>query len=242
MENETANVDPFESLLSTIHESWHPLFKEQKEKLIHISNELSREKKELYPNPDKVFRVFNTDINDIKVVILGQDPYHTPKVANGLAFSVNVANYVPPSLRNIVNSIEESYGESFRITEAKSKKDYRKVWGQHQVEEGVLLLNTALTVRRGEPNSHSNIWLLFISEVIKYLDKNNANLVWMLWGNFAIKMVTTLAPGCKNIACSHPSPLSFKKPVGDFPSFYEAKPFTLCNELLLSLNKTPVEW
>lgn len=243
MENKTEDVDPFELFLKErIHNSWHPFFKEQKDTIIQISNTLSKEKTEIFPSPKNIFRAFTYDLNNIKVVILGQDPYHTPSIANGLAFSVNVPHYSAPSLRNIVNSIEEDFGESMRITEAKSKKDYRKVWGHHQAEQGVMLLNTALTVQRGMPNSHRHIWPEFIKTIVSYLDKTQQDLVWVLWGNNAIKLVDEIAPQALSIKSSHPSPLSCNKPCGEFPAFCECRPFFRCNDLLDSLRKAPIEW
>lgn len=235
-------MGPFEAFLETIDESWRPFFIDNKNLLVGIQVQLSKEDDTVFPKPENVFRVFRYPLSEVKVIILGQDPYHTPFVANGLAFSVNIPQYIPPSLRNIVNAIEDEYGESMRITEAKSKKDYRKVWGEHQAKQGVMLLNAALTVRRGQAGSHSKLWTAFTSQVVKYLAEYNKDLVWILWGNNAITLVDSNAPGVMSIRSSHPSPLSVSKPCGNNPAFDNAKSFTLANDLLTSLNKTPIEW
>ena len=163
-----------------MHESWEPFLKSEFEK--PYFKELSEflhseyESKTIYPKKELVFSAFTTDLNEVKVVILGQDPYHTPGAAMGLAFSVPNSQPIPPSLINIYKEIDSDIGN--HINSRGSLKSWQK--------QGVLLLNTVLTVEAHKPKSHSGRgWEIFTTEVIKYLNETRPHLVFILWGRDA---------------------------------------------------------
>jgi uracil-DNA glycosylase len=194
---------------------------------------------EIYPLQEKVFNAFNQhELYDLKVVILGQDPYHTPRVANGLAFSVNIPNYMPPSLRNIITEMREDLGiENVKLTKALSRSDYREIFSEDLAKQGVLLLNTALTVERATPNAHKTVWEPFTKAVIKRLSDEKENIIFVLWGNNA-KSYKQYIDTHKHhiIESAHPSPFSVNK------GFFGSKPFSKINEILKQLGKNPIKW
>ncbi|NQZ66335.1 MAG: uracil-DNA glycosylase [Mycoplasmatales bacterium] len=153
-------------------------------------------KSDTNPARDKILFFTNFNPQDIKIIILGQDPYPTPGIANGRAFAVNKENKIPHSLRNIFREIKEIKGY---VSADRTLK--------HWENQGVLLINTSLTVTHFKPNSHKNQWKPFMDKLIKWLD-DNFELTWVLWGNEAKKYSKSL----KNfvIEDAHPSPLSFK--------------------------------
>ncbi|TXC76215.1 uracil-DNA glycosylase [Luteibaculum oceani] len=183
----------------------------------------------IYPPKELIFNAFNhCDPHEIKVVILGQDPYHGPNQANGLAFSVNPGVKIPPSLRNIFKELQLEY--RFDIP----KSGDLSFWA----DQGVLLLNTTLTVRAGEAASHQNKgWELFTDRVIKHLAGTFENLVYLLWGSHAHKKESHI-PESKNLILKavHPSPLSASR------GFFGCNHFIECNEYLLKVGKTPIQW
>ena len=148
------------------------------------------------PSKDRVLNFFNMNPNDIKVVILGQDPYPTKGVANGRAFAVNEDIKEPQSLKNIFKEIEDVQGF------VKTDKTLL-----HWEKQGVLLLNTSLSVEIGKPNSHKSLWKDFSNKLINWID-SNLNVTWILWGNEAMKFQKQLKNRC--ITDSHPSPLSVR--------------------------------
>lgn len=189
---------------------------------------VSRQRKvEVFPKPSDRFRAFQlTQFEDVKVVILGQDPYHTPNVANGLAFAINysLGCKIPPSLRNIEKELEQDVHDGLLLT-----MDYTlESWAK----QGVLLINTALTVEKGDPGSHAEKWENFTREVIKSL--NGRDIVYILWGNHA-KSYKVFIDGGYVIESAHPSPFSANK------GFFGSKPFTKCNEYLKSSGNI-IEW
>ena len=160
--------------------------------------------KKIYPQPSNIFRAFDLCApKDVRVVILGQDPYHTPGVADGLAFSSFPTNPIPPSLENIYKEIESEFGiKCVRTPDLTS-------WAT----QGVLLLNTSLTVESGIANSHAEIgWHQFTDAVIHAVSQNYANVVFMLWGNNA-RAKRALIDASKHLILesAHPSPLSAYK-------------------------------
>ncbi len=175
--------------------------------------------KEIYPPKDSIFKVYElVNIEDIKIVILGQDPYHTKGMANGIAFSVyNDFPKMPPSLRNIFKEIESDLGVK------NTNKDLTP-W----VKQGIFLLNTTLTVEQGKANSHKDIgWNILVVETIKKISTENDKVAFMLWGNFAQgfeKYIDTE----KHIIIKtvHPSPLSASR------GFLGSKQFSDVEELL----------
>ncbi len=206
-----------------INEKWDDVLKEVlnsdsfKETLKNV--ELEYETKEIYPPKDDVFKVFRlVDINDIKIVILGQDPYHTEGMANGIAFSAyNDFPKMPPSLRNIFKEIESDLGIQ------NTNKDLEP-W----VKQGIFLINATLTVEKSKANSHKNIgWNQLVVETIKKISEVNDKVAFMLWGNFAQgyeKYIDT----DKHIVIKtvHPSPLSASR------GFFGSKQFSQVEELL----------
>lgn len=178
----------------------------------------------VYPKQSDVFNAFNVKLEDIKVVILGQDPYHGPGQANGLAFS---SSEIPPSLRNIFKEINDDLG-----IEIPNQGDLTP-W----VSEGVMLLNTILTVRRKEPLSHQNVgWEIFTDNAIKFIDERCENVVFMLWGNNARSKKHMIKGDHLILESAHPSPLSASR------GFSKSKPFSKCNEYLVKNGKKPVNW
>ena len=163
----------------------------------------------------------------MKVVILGQDPYHGPGQAMGLSFSVPADVPVPPSLKNIFKEIETDLG--IRMSGC---PDLRK-WA----EQGVLLLNAVLTVRCGEPASHSRIgWQEFTDAVIRYLSDNREGIVFLLWGNYARSKKNLIDTSRHTVLeAAHPSPLARG-------AFFGCRHFSRTNEILTSEGKTPIDW
>lgn len=187
-----------------MHESWKPFLNSEFSKpyFKELSAFLHQEYKEkqIFPKKTQVFRAFTTDLNNIKVVILGQDPYHTPGAAHGLAFSVPDSQPIPPSLVNIYKEIDNEYGSHQNHT------GNLKNWQS----QGVLLLNNVLTVEAHLAGSHrGHGWETFTEAVIRYLNDNCSHLVFMLWGRDA-RAKATLIDQNKHLVLesAHPSPLS----------------------------------
>lgn len=148
------------------------------------------------PKKNDVLNFLKMEPEKIKVIIVGQDPYPTPGVANGYAFAVNKGLKIPKSLQNIFKEINEVQGFL--------KADCTL---EHWTKQGVLLLNSSLTTRIYEPNAHKHIWTSYINKVISFLDNNFTNIIWVIWGKQA-EIVTQNVKGRK-IIDAHPSPLSF---------------------------------
>ena len=184
--------------------------------------------KVVYPPGRLIFRAFDlTPVDKVKVVILGQDPYHGPDQAMGLSFSVPDGIPAPPSLRNIFREIHDDLGISM------SGRPNLEEWAR----QGVLLLNTVLTVRAGEPASHSRIgWQEFTDAVIKYISDNLDGVVFLLWGRFAQGKEALIDSGRHHVLkAAHPSPLAGG-------AFFGCRHFSKTNEILVSEGKTPINW
>lgn len=183
----------------------------------------------VYPHPSKIFRAFDYfDPKDTKVVILGQDPYHTPGVAHGLAFSTESSNPIPPSLLNMFKEIELEYGNPI------NRNPDLERWAK----QGVLLLNASLTVRSGLANSHADYgWHIFTDAVIKALSEKEEHIVFMLWGAFAGKKEAEIDWEKHLILkAPHPSPLSAHR------GFLGCNHFKLANEYLKQNGRTEIDW
>ena len=183
----------------------------------------------IYPDMYNIFNAFKlTSYNDVKAVILGQDPYHEPGQAHGLAFSVLDGTEPPPSLKNIYKELNADLG--LPIPE---KGDLTK-WAQ----QGVLLLNTALTVRRGSANSHKGKgWEIFTDRIIELLNGREKPVVFILWGaNARSKTALITNPVHKILTCAHPSPLSA------YNGFFGCKHFSKCNEFLKAQGIEEINW
>lgn len=185
--------------------------------------------KTIFPPAKLIFNAFNTTpFHDVKVVIVGQDPYHQPQQANGLCFSVNDGIKTPPSLVNIYKEINNDLGKP--IPSSGNLERWAK--------QGVLLLNATLTVNAGMAGSHQGKgWEEFSDSVISCLSEHRTNLVFMLWGAYAQKKGATIDTSKHLILKSpHPSPLSAHR------GFFGNKHFSKANEYLINNGKNPVEW
>ncbi len=185
--------------------------------------------KQIYPPKELVFNAFkNCDFNNVKVVILGQDPYHQKGQAHGLSFSVGKNIMIPKSLINIYKELNSDLGCPV------PKHGYLMKWEK----EGVFLLNTILTVEDSKPLSHANMgWEIFTDHVIEALNERETPLVFILWGNFA-KRKLPLINRKKHLVImgAHPSPLSAHN------GFFNSKPFSQCNEFLVNNGLKPIDW
>lgn len=182
----------------------------------------------IYPDMYHIYQALNlTSFAETKVVILGQDPYHEPGQANGLAFSVYEGTPLPPSLRNIFKELEDDLG-------IRASSGDLTPWAK----EGVLLLNATLTVRRGEANSHQYLgWERFTDSIIRRLNERPTPTVFILWGANAKKKKTFLTnPVHCMIESAHPSPLSAHR------GFFGSKPFSKANEFLTDRGIRPIRW
>lgn len=184
--------------------------------------------RDIYPAMENIFSALNAvKYEDVKVVILGQDPYHEPNQAHGLAFSVQDGVELPPSLVNIYKEIESDLGITCEKTGNLSR------WAK----QGVLLLNTSLTVRRGQAGSHRGKgWETFTNEIIKLLSKRNDPMVFILWGSNAQSFAPEIAPQHLVLKAPHPSPLSA------YRGFFGCKHFSKANDFLIKNGKSPIDW
>ena len=218
-----------------IEPSWKKELKDEftKSYFLEIATFLKTEKalgKTIYPPGPLIFNAFNhTPFNKVKVVILGQDPYHNPGQAHGLSFSVPAGVKPPPSLVNIYKEIQKDIGVAMP-----AQYGNLTAWA----DQGVLLLNAVLTVRANEPASHSKIgWMSFTDAVIKKLSDEKKGIVFLLWGKFAQEK-QVLVDETKHfvLKAAHPSPFSADK------GFFGCKPFSKTNELLAKQGLSPIDW
>ena len=220
-------------ILNSLNKKWRDYLKEE---IINLSStgiwvKLAEDYKykTVYPPEKKVFNAFNNTFpSEIKVVILGQDPYHGPNEANGLSFSVSRGIKIPPSLKNIFKELQQD----LKI-EQPSHGDL-SLW----TKQGVLLLNSILTVEEDNPGSHSKIgWESFTDAVIKKLSTDLSDIVFILWGKFAeAKQHLISKEKHEVLISSHPSPFSARK------SFFGSKPFSKTNDYLINKGKDPINW
>lgn len=185
--------------------------------------------KEIYPDMNNIFNAMkHASYSDIKAVILGQDPYHEPGQAHGLCFSVQKGCPIPPSLQNIYKELNADLG----IPSAPHGELYK--WA----DNGVLLLNTVLTVRRGQANSHKGKgWEIFTDDVIKKLNEREKPMVFLLWGaNARSKKQFITNPNHLVLEAAHPSPLSA------YNGFFGCRHFSKCNAFLEAHGIEPVDW
>lgn len=216
-----------------IGEQWRKLLADEFDKtyfksiIEFLKSELSAGKI-LYPKGSDIFRAFNeTPINALKVVIIGQDPYHNPGEAMGLSFSVPKGKKIPPSLRNIFKELYTDLG-----VEIPSHGDL-----SHWASQGVLLLNAMLTVEHKKAGSHKKIgWQDFTDAVIKKISHSQSNVVFLLWGRFA-QSKANLIDGTKHciLEAAHPSPLARG-------AFFGNKHFSKTNDYLTKHGKSPIQW
>ncbi len=189
-----------------------------------------RLKKIIYPDQKYIFNAFLlTNLNDIKVVILGQDPYFSQDQAHGLSFSVPKNSTIPPSLKNIYKELNSDF---------KKKHIFNHGCLQNWATQGVFLLNTILTVESGKPKSHSSIgWHIFTDKVISIISSYRKSVVFLLWGKDAQKKRHLININNHYILKSpHPSPLSAHR------GFFGCKHFSLTNKILSDNKKKPIDW
>jgi len=217
-----------------IEASWKEVLIDEfsKDYFTHIRNQLLEEKKKgitIYPPGAEIFNAFDsTPFDKVKVVILGQDPYHGPGQAHGLCFSVKRGVKPPPSLVNIYKEIQKDIGLSIPNTGDLS------AW----TEQGVFLLNAMLTVRAREAGSHKAIgWQNFTDAVIQALSDKRENLVFLLWGKFA-QSKSELVDTTKHHIMKAPHPSPFSAHTG----FFGCKHFSKTNEILVKSGQTPIDW
>ncbi|WP_407391733.1 uracil-DNA glycosylase [Carnobacterium jeotgali] len=216
-----------------VQNDWLPILEEQintptyqslKEFLVHDYQETT-----VYPEMHHIWQAFEwTPYNEVKVVILGQDPYHGPDQAHGLSFSVLPNVKTPPSLVNIYKELETD------LDIPRANHGYLESWAK----QGVLLLNTVLTVRKGQAHSHKGKgWEVLTDAVIKKLSEREKPMVFILWGNPSIKK-RALIDETKHVVLTsvHPSPLSA------YRGFFGSKPFSKTNEALINLGEEPINW
>jgi len=218
-----------------LEKSWLNVLKEEfeQEYMLQLKQFLLEQKKAgevIYPKSDDIFNAFKlTPFDNVKVVILGQDPYHRPNQAHGLSFSVQKGNKHPPSLKNIFKELTED------IVGFETPKDGDLTqWAQ----QGVLLINATLTVNAGLAGSHQQQgWEIFTDKVIATLSEKREDLIFILWGKFA-QAKEELIDSAKHhiIKSHHPSPFSA------YGGFFGSKPFSKTNQILTSLGKEEINW
>jgi uracil-DNA glycosylase len=222
------------SLLQHIHPSWEQMFSTQHivEQLNNIEDFLNNEVakgKIIYPKQHQLFEAFTAcSATDLRVVILGQDPYHGPQQAHGLSFSVQIGQAIPPSLQNIFKELQQDLGLTVPSHGCLT----------HWAKQGVLLLNASLSVEENKPMSHAKIgWHQLTDTIIQQINALHNHVVFMLWGKFA-QTKKTMIDTQKHLILEavHPSPLSV------YRGFYGCKHFSKANEYLISINKKPIDW
>ncbi|MDD5787123.1 uracil-DNA glycosylase [Campylobacter lanienae] len=219
-------------LISYLDPSWQELLKDElnSQNFANIIKFLNSQTATIYPPKELIFNAFNLcKPSDLKVIIIGQDPYHNPQEAMGLAFSVPQGVRIPPSLKNIFKELIDDINSDILVNRSSDLSDWAR--------QGVLLLNSALTVEKNRPASHAKIgWQGFISGVIKIINLRFNHCVFMLWGNHAKALSPLIDPNSHLILqAAHPSPLARG-------AFFGSHHFSKCNEYLLAHSKTPIKW
>ena len=200
-----------------MNESWKPFF--DKLNIINLDALYSSEEKPVYPEKENVYRVFEMDVTKIKIVLLGQDPYHGQDQAHGLSFSVPTGVKIPPSLRNIFKELQNEFPE----------RNYNFVSGNLQqwfYREKIFLLNASLTVVEGKAGSHMKQWETFTNSVIEFISAQNPMCIFLLLGNFAKAKEKYILNKERIINGVHPSPLSAHN------GFFNSNIFIKVEELL----------
>jgi len=225
-------------MITIKNKSWKKIFDEEQSseyyKTINNKYNKSIENNIVYPEKENIFKAFElTNFNNIKVVIIGQDSYYSLckkaniPFANGLAFSVNKECNLPPSLKNIFKQL-----------------NYNRTNGDltDWAKQGVLLLNTQLSVVKGKPNSH-RFWKKFTDNIITHINDKLNNVIFVLWGGNALKKLKIIDQDKHHLfISSHPSPLGFKKKLKTYQPFYNSDIFNNINKKLKELNKKQIKW
>ncbi len=222
----------YNKVMIQIRKNWFELLKDEFDKPYFknlqsfLKDEYSRF--QIYPAEEKVFNALNhVPLTKIKVVIIGQDPYHEPNQAQGLSFSVPEDVEIPPSLVNIMKEIEADLNIKC-LTHGNLER-----WAN----QGVLLLNTVLTVRKGQANSHKDKgWETLTRKIIEIIGKRSQPIVFLLWGSHAQSFAPLIQKQHLVLKAPHPSPLSA------YRGFFGCKHFSKCNEFLIKNNQEPINW
>ena len=222
----------YSNLISYLDPEWQELLKDElnSQNFANIVKFLNSQTATIYPPKDLIFNAFNLcKIENLKVIIVAQDPYHNPQEAMGLAFSVPQGVRIPPSLKNIFKELIDDINSNILVNRSSDLSDWAR--------QGVLLLNSALTVEKNRPVSHAKIgWQGFINGVIKIINLRFNHCVFMLWGNHAKALSPLIDPNSHLILqAAHPSPLARG-------AFFGSRHFSKCNEYLLAHSKTPIKW
>lgn len=212
---------------------WKELFeleekKEYYQKLMQFLDE-EYKTKTIYPPREDLFTCFEVcPYQDVKVVILGQDPYHRPQQAHGLCFSVRKGVKIPPSLKNMYKELKSDMDIDM------PSHGYLIDWAK----QGVFMMNAVLTVQEGKAGSHQKKgWEIFTDKVMEALNEHEEGIVFLLWGNWAQKKAKFITnPQHKILMSAHPSPLSA------YQGFFGSKPFSKTNALLKEMGRTPINW
>lgn len=219
--------------MELIGNSWDKVldYEYHQEYFKNIVKFINKEYKEriIFPPKSRILRALNlTDYKDVKVVILGQDPYHGTGEANGLAFAVSEGIKLPPSLKNIYKELYDDLGIPL------SNVGNLECWAK----EGVLLLNSVLTVEKDKPASHKNLgWEQFTDAIIKKINEKDSPVVFILWGNFARSKKSFITnPKHFIIESTHPSPFSANH------GFFGSRPFSKTNNYLKSVGEKEIDW
>ncbi len=226
-------------LLNRVNKDWLPFFDENMTELIDILSKIDYTKQCIFPNKEDIFKsLFYFSPYEIKCVILGQDPYISSEIHNtvkvpqacGLSFSVpKFHKKIPPSLQNIYKELKYEYPD-YEVPKHGSLKRWVK-------NEKILLLNSALTVKEGESNSHASLWEKFTDKLIKWISEKNNNTIFLLMGSFAIKKsILVDTKKHKIFTCVHPSPLSASR------GFFGSNIFININNYLIENKKEPINW
>ena len=225
--------------LDKIDSSWNNFF-QQEAKKDYFSSLLTKVEEEYqnykcWPKKENIFRLFQEiSVEKVKVIVLGQDPYHLPGVADGIAFSTQKEKYIPASLRNIFLEFSQD------LDCALPTKGDLLPW----VKEGIFLINTALTVRESQALSHMKLWEEFIYSLLVYLKSYDEKLIWVFWGQKAKK----IGEECQissdySLFSTHPSPYSAESKGKDQKGYFiGSRPFSKINRLLMELGKEPINW
>lgn len=223
----------FKFNLDEIDSTWKPFFTSQRKVLKQIEKVLSSQIKEgkiIYPKPEDVFKVFTKDFYDIKVLLLGQDPYINPNQAMGLSFSVPKNERIPPSLKNIFKELQIEFPNTYDFKHGDLQEWFER--------ENIFMLNASLTVEAGKSGSHMDLWEQFTDKVIEYIAKYNKKVVYILLGNYAKSKMKLIPNENHNnvITCVHPSPFSANN------GFFKSGIFKKTNEILSNRSISPICW
>ncbi len=209
-----------------IHSSWTPLFQKNSTLIQSIEKKIQEiSVGAIYPIQEQRYRVFEKDVLQIKIVLIGQDPYHGKGQANGFSFAVSEKIKIPPSLVNIYKEIKSNFPErNYEFSHGNIRRWFN--------EEHIFLLNASLSVEEGKAGSHLKYWEPFTNNVIQYISEKNKNCIFLLLGNYAIAKSEFIEDKSRILSTSHPSPLGAHK------GFIGSGIFKLCEEKL----GNPINW